>query len=114
MDLKQVIIINSDLEMSKGKVAAQASHASLNAYLRADNQKRSDWLSAGGKKVVVEESREKFPEVVREAERLNIPCYKVNDAGLTEVKSGSETAVGLGPEEASKIDKITGEMTLVK
>ena len=114
MDLKQVIIINSDLDMSKGKLAAQASHASLNAYLRADNQKRSDWLSSGGKKVVVEEDPQKFGEVVREAERLNIPCYKVNDAGLTEVKPGSETAIGLGPEEASKIDKITGEMKLVK
>ena len=114
MDLKQVIIVNSDLKMSKGKIAAQVSHASLNAYLRADNQKRSEWLSSGGKKVVVEEDPQNFGKVIREAERLNIPCYKVSDAGLTEVKPGSETAIGLGPEEASKIDTITGEMKLVK
>lgn len=114
MNLKQVIVVNSDLEMSKGKLAAQASHASLNAYLKAENEIRSDWKASGQKKVVVEVSGEKFRDLLSEAERLNIPCYKVNDAGLTEVKPGTETALGLGPDEASKIDKITGQLKLVK
>lgn len=113
LDLKQVIVVNSDLEMSEGKLASQVSHASLNAYLKTDNKKRSDWLSEGGKKVVVKSGGENFTDILQDAERLNIPYYKVNDAGLTEVDPGSETAIALGPDEASKIDQITGEMELV-
>ena len=114
MNLKQVIVVNSDLEMSKGKLAAQTAHASLNAYLKADKEKRSDWKASGQKKIVVESSGEKFLDLMQDAERLNIPCYKVNDAGLTEVEPGAETAVGFGPDEASKIDRITGDLKSVK
>ncbi|MGC8537951.1 MAG: peptidyl-tRNA hydrolase, partial [Candidatus Micrarchaeia archaeon] len=34
--IKQAIIIRSDLEMSKGKTAAQAAHASLMSYFEAE------------------------------------------------------------------------------
>lgn len=113
MDLKQAIVVNADLGMSKGKMAAQACHASLNAYLKSDTEIRSDWKGSGAKKIVLETNEKDFREIMEKAERLNIPCYKVNDAGLTELEPGSTTAIGLGPEEASKIDKITGEFKLV-
>ncbi|MFP4038809.1 MAG: peptidyl-tRNA hydrolase Pth2 [Candidatus Nanohaloarchaea archaeon] len=113
MGLKQVIVVNSDLEMSKGKLAAQASHASLNAYLKSDEELRSEWKASGAKKVVVEASGSGFSKLLQKAETLNIPCYKVNDAGLTELEPGAETALGLGPDKASKIDKVTGELELV-
>ncbi len=32
MPYKQAIIVRSDLEMGRGKIAAQASHASLTSY----------------------------------------------------------------------------------
>lgn len=113
MDLKQAIVINADLGMSKGKMAAQACHASLNAYLKSDSEIRSEWKKIGSKKIVLETSEDDFREIMEKAERLNIPCYKVNDAGLTELEPGSKTAIALGPDEASKIDKITGEFKLV-
>lgn len=113
METKQAIIINEDLGMSTGKLAAQSCHASLNAYLKSSGEEKSDWKSSGQKKIVLEASGSEFDELMGRAERLNIPCYKVIDAGLTEVESGSQTAIGLGPDKASKIDQITGELELV-
>ena len=37
-ELKQVIIIRNELKMPKGKLAAQASHASLDAALKTDRE----------------------------------------------------------------------------
>ena len=34
-EIKQAIIIRSDLDMSKGKLAAQAAHASLMSFFEA-------------------------------------------------------------------------------
>lgn len=100
--------------MSKGKIAAQASHASLEAYLKTDKKQRNEWRSRGAKKIIVEAEANKFSEIIRKAERLNISYHKVKDAGHTEIKPGSKTAIGLGPEDASKIDKITSQLKLVK
>ncbi|MFO7794473.1 MAG: aminoacyl-tRNA hydrolase [Candidatus Nanohaloarchaea archaeon] len=114
MDLKQVIVIDESLGMSKGKLAAQASHASLNAYKKVDEDLRKDWGSQGAKKIILDKGEKSFQDLIMGAERLNIPHYKVKDAGHTEVEPGTATALGLGPAESSKIDKITSELTLVK
>jgi len=82
VDIKQAIIINEDLGMSKGKTAAQSCHASLNAYLKSDTELRSKWKSSGSKKIVLKTEASNFNEIMRRAETLNIPCYKVIDAGL--------------------------------
>lgn len=113
MVVKQAIIINEDLGMSKGKTAAQAAHASLNVYLKSGSDVRKEWKKNGQTKIVLKASEKDFPELMAEAERLNIPYYKVNDAGRTEVDPGSSTAIGIGPDKASKIDKVTGELKLV-
>ena len=114
MDLKQVIVIDESLKMSKGKLAAQACHASLNAYKKADEDLRSDWDSKGAKKIIVEKGSKSFQDLIIEAERLNIPHYKVKDAGHTEVEPGTVTALGLGPAKSSKFENITSELKLVK
>ena len=114
MDLKQVIVVDESLDMSRGKLAAQASHASLNAFRKADDDLRTEWNSKGAKKIIVEKEEKSFQDLILEAERLNIPHYKVKDAGHTELEPGTATALGLGPAESSKIDKITSELKLVK
>ena len=53
MDYKQVILVRTDLKMSKGKVAAQVAHASTEATLRSDDQKIKAWRAKGMKKVVL-------------------------------------------------------------
>ena len=111
---KQAVVINSTIEMSKGKTAAQASHASLEAFLKAEEDIREAWRTEGGKKIVLQASRDEMDELRADAESLNIPCYEVCDAGLTEVEPGTVTALGLGPAEEDKIDEVTGELELVK
>ena len=57
--MKQAIIIRSDLNMSKGKAAAQAAHASLEAYKKATDDMCDEWETEGQKKVVLKVSGEK-------------------------------------------------------
>ena len=51
--MKQVIIMRNDLKMGKGKIAAQACHASIAAYKKADPLKIKLWERDGAKKVVL-------------------------------------------------------------
>ena len=55
-DLKQVIIVRSDLGMGKGKIAAQASHASVIASFEAKKHEVTwfdTWFRHGMGKIVV-------------------------------------------------------------
>jgi PTH2 family peptidyl-tRNA hydrolase len=114
MSLKQVIVVDEQLGMSRGKLAAQASHASLNAFLNTDQEARDKWLSQGGKKIVVEKGDRKFEDLLGQAQNYSIPCAKVHDAGHTEVEPGTDTAAAIGPGKSDKIDKITSELRLLK
>lgn len=108
--LKQVIIINNKLDMSVGKTAVQACHASLGAFERAQEVIQEDWEKQGQKKVVVR--AENLGELKNQADDLEIANFLVKDAGLTELESGTITALGLGPDQEEKIDKITGNLML--
>jgi len=115
---KQVIVIRSDLCMSAGKVAAQACHACLGASEEVRRRQPSvwrAWQAEGGRKIVVAvSSKEALVEVSKRARRMGIPRYLVEDRGLTEIPPGSITALGIGPALASKIDKVTGNLPLLK
>lgn len=114
MMYKQVIVVRDDLEMSEGKLISQCCHASLHAWQRSDGDVREDWESRGGKKVVLKaEGEEDIIMMMRKAQKLGLPHYLVKDRGLTEVPSGSVTALGIGPEEDGKIDQITGNLPLL-
>jgi len=111
---KQAIVVRQDLEMSTGKMIAQACHASLKAYKKADSDEVADWESGGSKKVILAPGQESLEDIFNQAKRNKIPAALVKDAGLTEVEPGTKTAVGIGPAEESKIDNITGHLKLVK
>lgn len=113
MGLKQSIVINSENDLSRGKIAAQASHASLEAYERAQSEIADKWRSKGGKKVILWSGDKKLNDLYEEARSNNLPAYIVKDAGYTEVEPGTVTALGIGPAEEEKIDRITGDLRLV-
>lgn len=111
---KQAVVLKEDLKMSKGKSIAQACHASLKAYNRADEEERDKWDSQGAKKIALDIGDNDIKSRFQKAKREGLPAYLVKDAGLTEVKSGTVTALGIGPAAESKIDSITGDLSLIE
>ncbi len=111
---KQIIIIRNDLGMSVGKRCVQTAHASLGAYKKTDKKIIKKWELEGQKKVVLEiDSKEKILDLYRELKKGKIPCFLVEDAGLTELKPGTITALGIGPEREEALDKTTGKLKLL-
>ena len=56
--MKQAIVVRTDIGMGNGKLAAQASHASLKAYENAHTKSQSEWKEGGQKKIVLKGSGE--------------------------------------------------------
>ncbi|UCD04056.1 MAG: peptidyl-tRNA hydrolase [Candidatus Woesearchaeota archaeon] len=118
MEYKQAILIRTDLGMSKGKMCAQAAHASIEATLRViklDKLLKTDifknWKDQGMKKVVLKiNSKEDLFKYKDLAERNSIKVSAIKDAGMTEIPAGTYTALAIGPDDSKKIDKITGNL----
>ncbi|MCL2687898.1 MAG: peptidyl-tRNA hydrolase Pth2 [Methanobrevibacter sp.] len=112
--MKQVIVVRKDLKMSKGKIAAQACHACLGSYKKADSNKIKTWEIDGAKKVIVKvNTLEELFEIKEIAKKNNVPNYMVKDAGRTEIPTGTITCLGIGPDNDEIIDKITQDLKLL-
>lgn len=135
---KQVIVIRKDLNMRKGKMCAQASHASMKVFFdrmkyaepHFTNQSQRfvthftpammDWLTweegkPGFTKIVVScEGEEELKKIEALANEAGIPNAIILDNGLTEFGGvKTYTCIALGPDDAEKIDKITGGYPLL-
>ena len=112
MNIKQVIVVRKDLKLGKGKLIAQACHASLSA---ADKSKfKADWQEKGQKKIVVWcENIQELAMLCKKAKDKGLPVFLVQDAGLTQLKPGTKTCLGIGPAQENKIDEITGNLKLL-
>jgi PTH2 family peptidyl-tRNA hydrolase len=142
-DIKQVIILRKDLNMRKGKMCAQASHASmavifnymlpnyLNPYTGVKwlepfhfdidlprtetGEEMREWMTGMFKKIVVGvDSLAELVNIYQTAKAAGLPCSLIEDKGLTEF--GGEitiTACAIGPCAGEKIDPITGKLTLL-
>ena len=121
VEFKQVIVVRSDLKMSRGKLAAQAAHAAVEAVLEIIDSSHPEWLRwlkewrrQGQKKVVVKvEGEAELLRVYEEARRLGLPTSLIVDAGRTELPPGTKTAVAVGPAPAPIVDKVTGRLKLL-
>jgi len=113
MDYKQAIIVRADLKMGKGKIAAQASHASLATMQKADKKIREEWQQQGMKKVVLKVHGKKELLELFEKAKKTLPTALIKDAGHTQVKPGEPTCIAIGPAEESKIDEFTKELKLL-
>ena len=112
--LKQVIILRTDLEIGKGKLAAQASHAAIESAYHSDQKVVQKWRESGAKKVVLKvESETDLIKIHKLATKAKLVSVLISDAGLTQLKPGTKTAVGIGPDAEAKIDKITGKLKLL-
>ncbi|NOQ55965.1 MAG: peptidyl-tRNA hydrolase [Nanohaloarchaea archaeon] len=111
--MKQAIIIRKDLNLGKGKMAAQASHASLNAYKKASLTNKKIWELQGQKKVVLKIDNEKeMIALFSKAKKEKMKPALIRDAGKTEIPQGTITALAIGPDKDKNIDRITGHLKL--
>lgn len=112
-----VIVTRKDLKLSTGKLAAQVAHAAVDCALSTKKNKPEwfkKWQSEGGKKAIVKADDERvFFQLKKGAKKLNIASKIVEDAGYTEIPSGTRTVLGLGPAPSNLIDELTGNLPLL-
>lgn len=112
--MKQVIIMRQDLNLPKGKMAAQASHAAVEAEINSSRKNVETWLNEGAKKVVLKvKDLKELKEMEKKARSEKLVVAVIEDRGLTVVEPGTITCVGIGPDKEEKIDKVTGHLKMM-
>ncbi|MDP3699124.1 MAG: peptidyl-tRNA hydrolase Pth2 [Nanoarchaeota archaeon] len=113
-DYKQVILVRQDLNLPKGKLAAQCSHASVEATLKSSEKKVSAWRKQGMPKIVLKVKDEKeLLLYLQKAKDEGLTTALITDAGRTVVAPGTKTCGAIGPDEEKKIDGVTGKLSLL-
>jgi len=115
MQTKLTLIVRSDLGMGRGKIAAQAAHAAVAAALAGlGTPAFRAWLRDGQPKVVLRaNSEEDLFAIAAQATEAGLPVQVIQDAGRTQVAEGTPTCCAIGPAADSKIDAITGQLSLL-
>jgi len=113
-EYKQVILVRDDLKLTKGKMAAQVSHASVEAVLKSHKDDAAVWREQGMKKVVLKVADlNELRALKQKAEDAGIVTALITDAGHTHLEPGTITCLGIGPDKAEKIDQVTGHLKLI-
>lgn len=113
--MKQVIVVNEELNLPRGKLAAQVAHASVASLLSSEAEAQKNWFNVGMPKIVLAgENLSQLQELYEKCQELNVPAYLVQDAGKTVVDPGTVTCLGIGPATPEEIDQITGSLKLLK
>ncbi|KAN0036156.1 hypothetical protein ACTA71_005458 [Dictyostelium dimigraforme] len=115
-DCKQVLVIRTDLGMTKGKIIAQCCHASLGARQKAlkDTKKvLRQWENFGCAKITLKaNSKEELVELRNKAKEFGVVSYLVLDSGHTQIPSGSATVLAVGPAPKDAVDAVTKHLKL--
>lgn len=116
-NVKMVIAVRRDLDMGKGKIAAQVAHAAVMCALRAEKYEKKlfrEWIREGQKKVVIRvDNQSALLELKRRLDIMGIMNEIVTDAGHTQIEPGTITCLGIGPVEEEVIEPVTGEYSLL-
>jgi len=114
MSHKMVFLVRQDLQLTKGKMAAQVAHAAVECVLQAHREDLTPWLEDGAKKVVLKVADLKELHTYRDlVKKAGLNHALITDAGHTHLPSGTTTVLGIGPDEEGRIDKVTGSLKLV-
>lgn len=127
--IKQVLVIRTDLMMTKGKMISQGAHASLGAVLQMmkkeengltlefndDNHELEHWLNNSFTKITLRvDSLDELMRIRDEAERLNMNVCFIIDNGHTQFKNiPTPTCLAIGPYEEEFINLVTGDLKLL-
>ena len=116
---KMVFVVNSQLEMGVGKIAAQVAHGALGLHqlLLQNESKYGDsiikWFEYGETKIVLRgESSDHLIRLEKDAMDAGLPAYLVQDAGKTQVRAGSTTVLAIFGR-VDLVDNVTGSLRLL-
>ncbi|KAK4056325.1 hypothetical protein OIO90_002769 [Microbotryomycetes sp. JL221] len=99
---KLVLVVRTDLNMTKGKIAAQCG------------QVVKHWERTGQAKIAVKcDSEDDLLVLQATAKSLGVCARSIQDAGRTQVAAGSTTVLGVGPAPVRVINQITGHLKLL-
>ena len=126
-DVKQVIVVRKDLNMRKGKIAAQVAHAAMKFLVDNNEAERGDevivklspteamWLTGSFTKVVVSvDSEDALNDLIMRAELMDVEVHPIIDSGKTEFNGvPTLTCAAFGPCDAKELDIITGNLKLL-
>ena len=111
---KMVILVRKDIKMPVGKTAAMVAHASVEAFQKSTKSSLKKWKSQHSKKVVLKvKNLEELLKYETKAKKLGLKTALIMDAGKTVFKKPTITVLAIGPDEDSKIDKITGKLKIL-
>ncbi|TWU75691.1 hypothetical protein ED733_007433 [Metarhizium rileyi] len=121
-ECKLILVVRTDLGMTKGKIAAQCSHATLACYKAlgrsapdsAERKLLRRWEKRGQAKIAVQvKSEAELMDLRLRALDAGLTVEVIQDAGRTQIDPGSLTVLGVGPAPKSAVDKITGHLKLL-
>ncbi|KAJ4297920.1 hypothetical protein N0V90_005819 [Kalmusia sp. IMI 367209] len=118
-ECKLVLVVRTDLGMTKGKIGAQCGHATLACYKQFLRRSPNSailrrWERSGQMKVALQVKSEEELEVLQaQALSLGLVAQIIHDAGRTQIASGSATVLGIGPAPKGVIDQVTGNLKLL-
>ncbi|KAH6841373.1 peptidyl-tRNA hydrolase PTH2-domain-containing protein [Alternaria alternata] len=118
-ECKMVLVVRTDLGMTKGKIGAQCGHATLACYKHflkhsPESTLLRRWERMGQAKVALQVKSEEELELLQaQALSLGLVAHIIHDAGRTQIASGSATVLGIGPAPKSVIDQVTGHLKLL-
>lgn len=114
---KMVCIVNHQLKMGKGKIAAQVGHGAVMATMKSGAEKPlhlEQWLATGQKKVCLKGlDAEHLLTLENQAKAAGVCTTLVHDAGHTQIPRGSLTVLALGPDVETLLEEITGDLKLL-
>jgi peptidyl-tRNA hydrolase, PTH2 family len=115
--LKQIIVIRRDLKSRRGKEIAQGAHAAVEATLACMVERPElygPWQADGCAKICVTVPDEAtFHQLAKDARAAGLLVRTILDQGVTEYGGvHTYTALAIGPDYASRLDPITGHLTL--
>lgn len=112
-----VFVVNHELKMGKGKIAAQVAHAAVKATLACgerDPALLDAWLKTGQKKICVKgDSAQHLEQLSIDAKKNGLLANKIHDAGHTQIPAGSFTVLAIGPCRDEDIETVTGDLKLL-
>lgn len=116
----QTFLVNTDLKMRKGKIAAQVAHGEtlymedVYSPLHEDIKEHNGvWINSGMHKVVFKSTELEMIETMRILDNLNTNYYVVRDFGLTQVPENSFTVLAVEPLEKQSHQVIFGHLKLL-